>query len=101
MLNLIILMIVLMDSSVIPFFTRSSLLEATTKIRIPEEWCSVGFSIALMAGVVVQLSPEIPGILEGSAAILHLLRLLGWQDNRVFTRIVFKVIGLNRGTCWL
>ena len=56
-------MIVLMDGRVIPFFTRSSLLEATTKIRIPEEWCAVVFSIALMAGVLVQLSPGFIGIL--------------------------------------
>ena len=80
MLNLIILMIVLMGGRVIPFFTRSSIPEATTNLRIPVEWGAVGFSIALMAGEVVQLSPEILGILLDSAAILSALRLLGCHD---------------------
>jgi uncharacterized protein involved in response to NO len=99
MLNLIILMIVLMGGRVIPFFTRSSLPEATTKIRIPVEWCAVGFSIALMAGEVVGLSPEILGILAGSAAILHALRLVGWHDIRVWKTPLLWVLHL--GYAWI
>jgi uncharacterized protein involved in response to NO len=99
MLNLIILMIVLMGGRVIPFFTRSSIPEATTNIRIPVEWGAVGFSIALMAGEVVQLSPEILGILAGSAAILHTLRLVGWHDIRVWKTPLLWVLHL--GYAWI
>ena len=99
MLNLIILMIVLMGGRVIPFFTRSSIPEATTNIRIPVEWGAVGFSIALMAGEVVQLSPEILGILAGSAAILHALRLVGWHDIRVWKTPLLWVLHL--GYAWI
>ena len=99
MLNLIILMIVLMGGRVIPFFTRSALPEATTKIRMPVEWAAVGFSIALMAGEVIQLSPDILGILAGSAAILHALRLVGWHDIRVWKTPLLWVLHL--GYAWI
>jgi len=99
MLNLLILMIVLMGGRVIPFFTKSALPEAATKIRIPVEWAAVGFSIALMAGEVCQLSPEILGILAGSAAILHALRLVGWHDIRVWKTPLLWVLHL--GYAWI
>ena len=99
MLNLLILMIVLMGGRVIPFFTKSALPEAATKIRIPVEWAAVGFSIALMAGEVIQLSPEILGILAGSAAILHALRLVGWHDIRVWKTPLLWVLHL--GYAWI
>jgi uncharacterized protein involved in response to NO len=99
MLNLLILMIVLMGGRVIPFFTRSSLPEAATKIRMPVEWAAVGFSIALMAGEVIQLSPDILGILAGSAAILHALRLVGWHDIRVWKTPLLWVLHL--GYAWI
>jgi uncharacterized protein involved in response to NO len=99
MLNLLILMIVLMGGRVIPFFTRSALPEAATKIRMPVEWAAVGFSIALMAGEVCQLSPEILGILAGSAAILHALRLVGWHDIRVWKTPLLWVLHL--GYAWI
>ena len=99
MLNLLILMIVLMGGRVIPFFTKSALPEAATKIRIPVEWAAVGFSIALMAGEVCQLSPVILGILAGSAAILHALRLVGWHDIRVWKTPLLWVLHL--GYAWI
>ena len=99
MLNLLILMIVLMGGRVIPFFTKSALPEAATKIRIPVEWAAVGLSIALMAGEVCQLSPEILGILAGSAAILHALRLVGWHDIRVWKTPLLWVLHL--GYAWI
>ena len=99
MLNLLILMIVLMGGRVIPFFTKSALPEAATKIRIPVEWAAVGFSIALMAGEVFQLSPDILGILAGSAAILHALRLVGWHDIRVWKTPLLWVLHL--GYAWI
>ena len=99
MLNLLILMIVLMGGRVIPFFTKSALPEAATKIRMPVEWAAVGFSIALMAGEVIQLSPEILGILAGSAAILHALRLVGWHDIRVWKTPLLWVLHL--GYAWI
>ena len=99
MLNLLILMIVLMGGRVIPFFTRSALPEAATKIRMPVEWAAVGFSIALMAGEVCQLSPVILGILAGSAAILHALRLVGWHDIRVWKTPLLWVLHL--GYAWI
>ena len=99
MLNLLILMIVLMGGRVIPFFTKSALPEAATKIRMPVEWAAVGFSIALMAGEVCQLSPVILGILAGSAAILHALRLVGWHDIRVWKTPLLWVLHL--GYAWI
>jgi uncharacterized protein involved in response to NO len=99
MLNLLILMIVLMGGRVIPFFTKSALPEAATKISIPVEWAAVGFSIALMAGEVCQLSPVILGILAGSAAILHALRLVGWHDIRVWKTPLLWVLHL--GYAWI
>ena len=99
MMNLIILMIVLMGGRVIPFFTRSAIPKAATKIRIPVEWGAVCLSIALIAGEVIQLSREILGFLAVSATILHTLRLVGWHDTRVWKTPLLWVLHL--GYSWI
>ena len=98
--GLIILVIVVMGGRVIPFFTRNPLPGME-----PRQWPLVEF--CAVAGVVVLLLLELIGsdlltiplaILSMLLGAIHLLRLSGWYDSRIWQRPIIWVLHIAYGS---
>lgn len=98
-LYLIVLMIVVMGGRVIPYFTERRLNSAARK-WMAVEWLAPATTLAVLAAVLA--APLLSGslllaMLAAAAAIVHAIRLAGWQDKRLWGVPLLWVLHLGYG----
>lgn len=98
-LYLIVLMIVVMGGRVIPYFTERRLNFAARKWTAVE-WLAPAMTLAVLAAVLA--APLLSGglvltLLAAAAAIVHAVRLAGWQDKRLWDVPLLWVLHLGYG----
>lgn len=85
MLYLIVLLIVIMGGRVIPFFTERGVSGVTTK---KWQWIEVLSPTSIIFVVIADImfsNRLIVGYLALFAGIIHLIRLVGWYSNKIWT----------------
>ena len=99
-LYLIVLIIVVMGGRVIPYFTERRV-NSTTRKRPLIEWLAPITVVAVLAAWFVSTQSSIGNLLlvplAGAAAIVHALRLAGWQDRRLWQVPLLWVLHLGYG----
>jgi uncharacterized protein involved in response to NO len=99
-LYLVVLMMVVMGGRVIPYFTERRVNFTARKWQVVE-WLAPGLTLAVMAlGLMVKvwgLGRDVLALAAGAAALLHLIRLAGWQDRRLWRVPLLWVLHLGYG----
>jgi uncharacterized protein involved in response to NO len=99
-LYLIVLMIVVMGGRVIPYFTERRLNSPSSKWTVVE-WLAPATTLALLAAALaVQLLNRgyaLLVVIAAAAAIVHAIRLAGWQDKRLWQVPLLWVLHLGYG----
>lgn len=96
-LYMVIAVITVIGGRVIPFFTESALPGAVAARRAPLEWLVF---LSLGAFVLVDLTlpmSSAAGVLAAVAGTIHVLRLAGWHDRRVWSVPLLWVLFLGYG----
>jgi len=84
-LYLVVLLIVIMGGRVIPFFTEKGVNGVTTK---KWKWVEVLSPVSVILVVIAEIvfnNRIIVGYLSLLAAIIHLIRLIGWYSNKIWS----------------
>ncbi len=99
-LYLIVLMMVVMGGRVIPYFTERRLNSPSSKWTVVE-WLAPATTLALLAAALaVQLLDRgyaLLVVIATAAAIVHAIRLAGWQDKRLWQVPLLWVLHLGYG----
>jgi uncharacterized protein involved in response to NO len=99
-LYLVVLMMVVMGGRVIPFFTERRI-DSTTRKWQAVEWLAPGLTLAVMAlgwmAKVWGLGRDVFAFAAGAAAFVHLIRLAGWQDRKLWRIPLLWVLHLGYG----
>jgi uncharacterized protein involved in response to NO len=99
-LYLVVLMMVVMGGRVIPYFTERRV-NSTARKWQAVEWLAPGLTLAVMAlGLMVKvwgLGRDVLALAAGAAALVHLIRLAGWQDRRLWQVPLLWVLQLGYG----
>lgn len=96
-LYLIVLIIVVMGGRVIPYFTERRV-NSTARKWQAVEWLSSGTVIAVMLALLLAAKANtLLVVLFGTAAIVHAVRLVGWQARRLWTVPLLWVLHFGYG----
>lgn len=95
-LYFIVLMITVMGGRVIPYFTERRLNSVARKWTAVE-WLAPATVVAVLAARLGNLDGAPFALLAATAAVVHAIRLAGWQDRRLWQVPLLWVLHLGYG----
>jgi uncharacterized protein involved in response to NO len=102
-LNLVVLLITIVGGRVVPAFTANWLkaegIKATVHRRPPLDALTIAATAAVLVAELAAAADAVTGALALVAAVLHLVRLAGWQTRRVLGAPIMWILHVGYG--WL
>lgn len=98
-INLILLVIVIIGGRVIPFFTQRALPGTTPKRWPAIDWLAISSLLLLMLVELIWPASTVVAVIAALGAGIHLVRLLGWYTNGIWSVPLLWILHLGYG--WL